>query len=71
MDCNSDAREHRSGIGSWESRAAGRGTGAATRSPAGSTTAATGHLHMIGGAIAHQFSSVLVIVNAMRLLRYK
>ncbi len=35
------------------------------------TTAATGHLHMIGGAIAHQFSSVLVIVNAMRLLRYK
>ena len=35
------------------------------------TTAATGHLHMIGGAIAHQFSSVLVIVNAMRLLRYR
>ena len=35
------------------------------------TTAATGHLHMIGGAIAHQFSSVLVILNAMRLLRYK
>jgi len=35
------------------------------------TTAASGHLHMIGGAIAHQFSSVLVIVNAMRLLRYK
>jgi Cd2+/Zn2+-exporting ATPase len=34
-------------------------------------TAATGHLHMIGGAIAHQFSSVLVIVNAMRLLRYR
>ena len=35
------------------------------------TTAATGHLHMIGGAIAHQFSSVLVIVNAMRLLKYR
>ena len=35
------------------------------------TTAATGHLHMIGGAIAHQFSSVIVILNAMRLLRYK
>jgi heavy metal translocating P-type ATPase len=35
------------------------------------STAATGHLHMIGGAIAHQFSSVLVILNAMRLLRYK
>ncbi len=35
------------------------------------TTAATGHLHMIGGAIAHQFSSVLVILNAMRLLRYQ
>jgi heavy metal translocating P-type ATPase len=35
------------------------------------TTAATGHLHMIGGAIAHQFSSVLVILNAMRLLRYR
>jgi Cd2+/Zn2+-exporting ATPase len=35
------------------------------------TTAASGHLHMIGGAIAHQFSSVLVIVNAMRLLRYR
>jgi Zn2+/Cd2+-exporting ATPase len=33
--------------------------------------AATGHLHMIGGAIAHQFSSVLVILNAMRLLRYR
>ncbi len=35
------------------------------------TSAASGHLHMIGGAIAHQFSSVLVILNAMRLLRYK
>jgi Cd2+/Zn2+-exporting ATPase len=33
--------------------------------------ASTGHLHMIGGAIAHQFSSVLVILNAMRLLRYR
>jgi heavy metal translocating P-type ATPase len=33
--------------------------------------AGTGHLHMIGGAIAHQFSSVLVILNAMRLLRYR
>jgi P-type E1-E2 ATPase len=33
--------------------------------------ASIGHLHMIGGAIAHQFSSVLVILNAMRLLRYK
>jgi len=33
--------------------------------------ASCGHLHMIGGAIAHQFSSVLVILNAMRLLRYK
>ena len=34
------------------------------------TGAASGHLHMIGGAIAHQFSSVIVILNAMRLLRY-
>jgi heavy metal translocating P-type ATPase len=33
--------------------------------------ASSGYLHMIGGAIAHQFSSVLVILNAMRLLRYK
>jgi Zn2+/Cd2+-exporting ATPase len=33
--------------------------------------AGTGHLHMIGGAIAHQCSSVLVILNAMRLLRYR
>jgi heavy metal translocating P-type ATPase len=33
--------------------------------------AATGHLNMIGGAIAHQVSSVVVILNAMRLLRYK
>jgi Zn2+/Cd2+-exporting ATPase len=33
--------------------------------------ASSGHLHMIGGAIAHQFSSVVVILNAMRLLRYK
>jgi Cd2+/Zn2+-exporting ATPase len=33
--------------------------------------ASTGHLHMIGGAIAHQTSSVLVILNAMRLLRYR
>jgi Cd2+/Zn2+-exporting ATPase len=33
--------------------------------------AGTGHIHMIGGAIAHQFSSVLVILNAMRLLRYR
>ena len=35
------------------------------------TLAGTGHLHMIGGAIAHQFSSILVILNAMRLLRYR
>ncbi len=35
------------------------------------TLAGTGHLHMIGGAIAHQASSVLVILNAMRLLRYR
>jgi heavy metal translocating P-type ATPase len=35
------------------------------------TAAASGHLHMIGGAIAHQFSSVLVILNAMRLLQYR
>lgn len=34
-------------------------------------TALTGHLHTIGGAIAHQTSSVLVILNAMRLLRYR
>ncbi len=33
--------------------------------------AGSGHLHMIGGAIAHQCSSVLVILNAMRLLRYR
>jgi Cd2+/Zn2+-exporting ATPase len=33
------------------------------------TGAASGHLHMIGGAIAHQASSVIVILNAMRLLR--
>ncbi len=35
------------------------------------TTAATGHLHMIGGAIAHQASSIVVILNAMRLLRHQ
>jgi Cd2+/Zn2+-exporting ATPase len=35
------------------------------------TLASSGHLHMIGGAIAHQFSSVIVVLNAMRLLRYK
>jgi Cd2+/Zn2+-exporting ATPase len=35
------------------------------------TTAATGHLHMIGGAIAHQASSIVVILNAMRLLRHR
>lgn len=35
------------------------------------TGAASGHLHMIGGAIAHQFSSIIVILNAMRLLRYQ
>ena len=35
------------------------------------TLASSGHLHMIGGAIAHQFSSVIVILNAMRLLRYR
>ena len=35
------------------------------------TLAGTGHLHMIGGAIAHQFSSIIVILNAMRLLRYR
>jgi Cd2+/Zn2+-exporting ATPase len=34
------------------------------------TGAASGHLHMIGGAIAHQFSSIIVILNAMRLLRH-
>ena len=34
-------------------------------------TAATGVLGMIGGAVAHQISSVLVILNAMRLLRYR
>jgi heavy metal translocating P-type ATPase len=34
-------------------------------------SAAAGHLGMIGGAIAHQISSVLVILNAMRLLRYR
>jgi Cd2+/Zn2+-exporting ATPase len=34
-------------------------------------SAAEGHLGMIGGAIAHQISSVLVILNAMRLLRYR
>jgi Cd2+/Zn2+-exporting ATPase len=33
--------------------------------------ASVGQLHMIGGAIAHQLSSVLVILNAMRLLRYQ
>jgi Cd2+/Zn2+-exporting ATPase len=33
--------------------------------------ASSGHLGMIGGAIAHQVSSVLVILNAMRLLRYR
>ncbi len=33
--------------------------------------ASTGHLGMIGGAIAHQISSVFVILNAMRLLRYR
>jgi cation transport ATPase len=35
------------------------------------TLAATGQLGMIGGAIAHQVSSVVVILNAMRLLRYR
>jgi Cd2+/Zn2+-exporting ATPase len=35
------------------------------------TLAGSGHLHMTGGAIAHQCSSVLVILNAMRLLRYR
>jgi Cd2+/Zn2+-exporting ATPase len=35
------------------------------------SSAASGQLHMIGGAIAHQISSVLVILNAMRLLRYR
>ena len=35
------------------------------------TLASSGLVHMIGGAIAHQFSSVFVILNAMRLLRYK
>jgi Cd2+/Zn2+-exporting ATPase len=34
-------------------------------------TAAAAHIGMIGGAIAHQISSVLVILNAMRLLRYR
>jgi Cd2+/Zn2+-exporting ATPase len=33
--------------------------------------AGSGHLHMIGGAIAHQASSLVVILNAMRLLRYR
>lgn len=35
------------------------------------SAAATGKLGMIGGAIAHQFSSIVVILNAMRLLRYR
>ena len=35
------------------------------------TTAMEGHLSLIGGAIAHQISSVAVILNSMRLLRYK
>jgi Cd2+/Zn2+-exporting ATPase len=35
------------------------------------SAASSGHLHMIGGAIAHQFSSIIVILNAMRLLRYR
>jgi cation transport ATPase len=35
------------------------------------TTAMDGHLPLIGAAIAHQFSSVAVILNSMRLLRYK
>ena len=35
------------------------------------SAASAGHLHMIGGAIAHQCSSVIVILNAMRLLRYR
>ena len=35
------------------------------------TLAGSGHLHMISGAIAHQFSSLIVILNAMRLLRYR
>jgi len=34
------------------------------------TAAAGGHLHMVGGAIAHQASSIIVILNAMRLLRH-
>lgn len=34
------------------------------------TTAIEGHLGLIGGAIAHQISSVIVILNSMRLLRY-
>jgi Cd2+/Zn2+-exporting ATPase len=33
--------------------------------------ASSGHLGMIGGAIAHQCSSVIVILNAMRLLTYR
>lgn len=33
------------------------------------SAAAGGHLHMVGGALAHQASSLLVILNAMRLLR--
>jgi P-type E1-E2 ATPase len=35
------------------------------------TTAMHGNLGLIGGAIAHQISSVAVILNSMRLLRYK
>ncbi|MCX7886626.1 MAG: HAD-IC family P-type ATPase, partial [Verrucomicrobiae bacterium] len=35
------------------------------------SAAAGGHLHMVGGALAHQASSLVVILNAMRLLRYR
>ncbi len=35
------------------------------------TLASHGDLGLIGGAIAHQVSSVVVILNSMRLLRYK
>ena len=35
------------------------------------STAMHGSLGLIGGAIAHQVSSVVVVLNSMRLLRYK
>jgi Cd2+/Zn2+-exporting ATPase len=35
------------------------------------TSAMEGYCGLVGGAIAHQFSSIIVILNAMRLLRYR